>query len=326
MTEAERKVNHLLDIQVKDAAPHIFQRPILLIDSNTQMLQVATFLAIGPEIYVDGLLVIDDKVQRGKPIGRISSRHIISCILDCGYPDCMQKKASQMIDGLVMPLEMDSPLKRALEVFKTTGFAFVPILAKSEGMMERHSLRVAASLSIRDILPLIAKANLTIPVKEFASRLISLNSKNSIREVLDYMLNKGIRNIGIKRERPYQVRSGTIGGVERDKDAKLYRIINDRNILEFLLSHNGREVLYKKRIIRLADISFIDSLDATALTAVKSNTSISGAAELLMDVHNPFLIYESDENEVSIITPWDIVMKLLWSDDLAGKTRKFNQV
>ncbi len=85
-------MNRLLYIQIKDAAPHIFQRPILFVDSSTQMLQVATFLAIGPEIYVDGLLVIDDKVQRGKPIGRISSRHIICCILDSGYPDCMQKK------------------------------------------------------------------------------------------------------------------------------------------------------------------------------------------------------------------------------------------
>ncbi|MFY9794136.1 MAG: hypothetical protein WAK17_16320 [Candidatus Nitrosopolaris sp.] len=44
------------------------------------------------------------------------------------------------------------------------------------------------------------------------------------------------------------------------------------------------------------------------------NASLSGAAELLLDVHNPFLIYEGDENEVKeypyIITPWDIVMKL----------------
>jgi CBS domain-containing protein len=317
-------MNHLLDIQIKDAAPHIFQRPILFVDSNTQMLQVATFLAVGPEIYVDGLLVIDDKVQRGEPIGRISSRRIISCILDCGFPDCMRKKASQMIDGLVMPLEMDSPLKRALEVFETTGFAFVPILAESDDMMERHSLRVAASLAIRDILPLIAKANLSIPVKEFASRLVSLNGNSSIREALEYMLSKSIRNIGIKRELFYQVDSGTIGVDERYKEAKLYRIINDRNILEFLLSHNGREVLYRKGIIRLADIGFIDSLDTTSLTTINSNTSISGAAQLLMDVRNPFLIYEGNEIEGKenqyIITPWDIVMKLLRSDDLTGKT------
>ena len=243
-------MHHLLDIQIKDATPHIFRRPILFVDPNTQMLQVATFLAIGPEIYVDGLLVIDDKVERGKPIGRISGRRIIICILDFGYPDCMQKKASQMIDGLVMPLEMDSPLKRALEVFKTTRFAFVPIIARSDDVEEGDSLRVVASLAIRDILPLIAKANLSISVKEFASQLVlvSISGRTSVRNALDYMLNKSIRNIGIKEEPSNQVNSRTIGGDERDKEAKLYHIVNDRMILEFLLSHNGKEVLRRKGI------------------------------------------------------------------------------
>jgi hypothetical protein len=123
-------------------------------------------------------------------------------ILDSGYPYCMQKNASQMMDGLVMPLEIDSPLKKALEVFKTTGFAFVPIVAKSDDAEEGHSLRIAASLAIRDILPLIAKADLSIPVREFASRLVSLSGKSSIRDAFDYMLNKSIRNIGIAEESP----------------------------------------------------------------------------------------------------------------------------
>jgi CBS domain-containing protein len=313
---------HLLDIQIKDAAPHIFQRPILFVDRNTPMLQVATFLAIGPEIYVDGLLVMDNKVQRGKPIGRISSRRIISCILDCGYPDCMQKKASEMMDGLVMPLEMDSPLRKALEVFKTTGFAFVPIIAKSDDMMDRHSLGIAASLAIRDILPLIAKANLSIPAKEFASQLLCVSGKSSIRNALETMLSKGIRNIGINGELPYRIGSRHKGGDERGKEANVCHIINDRKILEFLLSHNGREVVCRKGIARLEDINIIENLDTTHLTAVKFDTSVSSAAELLMDVRNPFLVYESNEKEskecLYIITPWDIVMKILRSDDLTG--------
>jgi hypothetical protein len=86
--------NRLLDIQIKDAASHIFRRPFLFVEPNTRMLQIATFLAIGPEIYIDGLIVIDDKVQRGSPIGRISSKHIISSILDFGYPAWLQKNAS----------------------------------------------------------------------------------------------------------------------------------------------------------------------------------------------------------------------------------------
>lgn len=83
-------MNDLIDLGIEDAAPHILRRSILYIEPNTRILQAATFLAIGHEIYVVGLLVMDDKVQRGKPIGRISSRHIISSILDFGYPDCMQ--------------------------------------------------------------------------------------------------------------------------------------------------------------------------------------------------------------------------------------------
>jgi predicted transcriptional regulator len=316
-------MNHLSDIRIKDAAPHILKRPILFVEPNTRMLQVATFLATGPEIYVDGLFVIDDKVKRGKPIGRISSRRIISSILDFGYPDCMQKNASQMMDGLVMPLEMDSPLKKALEVFKTTGFAFVPIIAKSDDV-EGPSLRIAASLSIRDILPLIAKANLSIPVKEFASRLVSVSGKSSIRNALDHMLNKSIRNIGISVEFLYQIDSSIKGGDERGKEANLCHIINDRKILEFLLSHNGRQVLLKDGIAGLADININNNLDMISPTTVKSYTTVSRVAELFMDMHNPCLILESNEKESKenryIITPWDIVMKLLRPDDVKGNT------
>jgi hypothetical protein len=225
-----------------------------------------------------------------------------------------------MMDGLVMPLEMNSPLKTALEVFKTTGFAFVLIVAKSDDMDEGDSLRIAASLAIRDILPLIAKANLSIPAKELASQLVSVSGKTSIRNTLDYMLNKGIRNIGINEEPTYRVGSRTAGGDERNKNHKLYDIINDRKILEFLLSHNGREVLCRKGVITLTDIGFIDNLNTS--TTVNSNTTISDGAGLLMDVRNPFLIYESNENEGKeyryIITPWDIVMKALKSADVTG--------
>jgi len=77
-------MKHILDIQIKNAAPHIFRRPFLFVESNTRMLQIATLFAIGPQIYVDGLVVVSDNVkgQRTRPIGRISSKHIISNILE----------------------------------------------------------------------------------------------------------------------------------------------------------------------------------------------------------------------------------------------------
>ena len=240
--------NHLLDIQIKDAAPYIFRRPFLFVEPNTQLLQIATFLAIGPQIYIDGLIVIDDKA----PIGRISNKHIISSILNEGYPDWLQKDASQIMDSFVMPLEMDSPLKRALEVFETTRFAFIPILAKKEerlGDEEGDSLIVVtASLAIRDIIPLIAKANLSTPIKELSSQLLSVDSKTSVRDALDYMLNKSIRIMGIKEELSDHDDSAGGSDNESNRKYKLPHIINDRKILEFLLSHNGREVFCKNGI------------------------------------------------------------------------------
>jgi hypothetical protein len=44
----EHHNNELLDIPIKNAAAHIFRRPYLFVNSTTRMLQVATFLAIGP--------------------------------------------------------------------------------------------------------------------------------------------------------------------------------------------------------------------------------------------------------------------------------------
>jgi hypothetical protein len=35
----------ILDIQIKNAAPHIFTRPFLYVEPNTRMLEIATFLA-----------------------------------------------------------------------------------------------------------------------------------------------------------------------------------------------------------------------------------------------------------------------------------------
>jgi CBS domain-containing protein len=318
-------MNHLLDIQIKDAAPHIFRRPFLSVESDTRMLQIATFLAIGPQIYADGLVVMDDKGQR-KPVGRIGSKHIIRNILEVGYPSCLQTNASQIMDYFVEVLELDSPLSRALKVFEKTRFAFVPIVARKhddEGVGEEGDpiVIVTAALAIRDILPLIAKANLRTPIKALSSPLITVDGKTSIRNALDYMLNKSIRNIGIKEEISDHDGDG-VGGRERSRKSKLPRVINDRKILEFLLSHNGREIVHKNGIAGLADINIIDNMDMISLTEVKSNAIVSNAAELLMEIRNPCLILENQEEREpynSIVTPWDIVMKTLKSDDcIAG--------
>ena len=307
-------MNHLSEIRIKDAAPHIFRRPFLFVESGTQMLQIATFFAIGPQIYVDGIIVIDE-VQK-KPVGRINCKHIISSILDSDYPDCLQKKASQIMDSSVIPLETDSPMKEALEVFERTRFAFIPILTKKGDRLDDldDSFKVVtASLTIRDILPIIAKANLNISIRELSSQLVSLHGNTSIRIALDYMLNNGIRNIGIRQEGSLEIAHDDVATENSRIKSILPGIINDRKILEFLLSHNGRTVLRKNGIAGLGDLNIVNNLDIISPTTVKSNTTVSRAAELLMDIHNPCLILEDNKKGEHnyIITPWDIVMKTL---------------
>ena len=317
-------MKHISDIKIKDAAPHIFTRPFLFVEPNTRMLQIGTFLAIGPQIYVDGLVVIseNDKGQRSRPVGRIGCKHIISKLLDSDYPDWLETKASQIMDSTLGALEMDSTLSSALEVFDKTRFAFAPIVAnrdnERDGEIGSSSLVVTAALAIRDILPLIAKANITIPIKKISSPLVSVDGNTSIINALSYMIRTGIRNIGINED--VSIHDDANSGVIKDGvKSKPVRIINDRKILEFLFSHKGREILHKNGIAGLGDINIINHLDIISMARVKSKTIVSKAAELLMDIRTPCLILEGNKGEEDtdhyIVTPWDVVMKTLKSEN-----------
>ena len=46
-----------------------FRRPFLFVEPNSRLLKTATFLAIGPQIYVDGLIVIDKGRGKEEPVG-----------------------------------------------------------------------------------------------------------------------------------------------------------------------------------------------------------------------------------------------------------------
>jgi hypothetical protein len=68
-------------------------------------------------------------------------------------------------------------------------------------------------------------------------------------------------------------------------------------------------------------MNIINHLDIISIAQVKSNTTVTKAAELLMDIRNPCLILEGNEKEEEhnyILTPWDIVMKILKSDHIVG--------
>lgn len=263
LTELERPIS--------DVVPHIFKRPVLSISPADSLLQAGTFLAIGPQIYVDGLVVLDGQ----KPVGRIGGQHIIEYILR-HRDGWFQSTASQIMNNEPSMVEASDPLTVALDIFSKTKFAFVPITINS---------RVATSLSMRDVLR-IAAGKLNTPVEDLSSRLVSVKHGTSIEKALGLMLEKGIRNLAVRSE------SGDT------------RIINDRKILEFLLSYEGRRVMASPMGL---DAVSVDHLDMPAPKHVKQGTPAGIAAELLSDVNTPCLLCND-----SIITPWDIVMKGLF--------------
>jgi predicted transcriptional regulator len=132
------------DISIREATAQIFKRPSLSISPDTLLPQVATFLAIGPQIYVDGLVVTVGK----EPVGRISSKHILQNIINSHHTRWLNITASELMDRNVLSIEMNSSLGAAMKIFGETRFAFLPITEKGS---------LIASLGIRDILPPYSK-------------------------------------------------------------------------------------------------------------------------------------------------------------------------
>jgi CBS domain-containing protein len=252
----------LADISIKDAAAQIFSRPCLFVSPTAPILQIATYLAIGPQIYADGLVVIN---EGKRPIGRISSKQIIFNIINTGYPEWLKITAEQVMDDFAVTADINSPLSKVLEIFDKTRFGFVPIIEDSSNnnISSRNPTateRVVASLSIRDILPLIAKMNIDRPIKDLSSPLISVDKNDSVRKVIDHMIINEIRNIGVREDSNV---NKDIVKSDKNKDkinkTKLHRIINDRMILEFLLSHNGRNIMHANGAAGLANIDIINN-------------------------------------------------------------------
>ena len=133
------------------------------------------------------------------------------------------------------------------------------------------------------------------------------------------MIKHGTRNIGIREDNNEDNSSKTNNHNNHNRKTKLLRIINDRKILEFLLSHDGRNIMRANGIDGLADIDIINHLDILSIKKVKCDTTTSKAAELLMDICNPCLIMDRREyggEDYSILTPWDIVMKTVILDHI----------
>ena len=224
-------------------------------------------MAIGPQIYVDGLVVLDGQ----EPVGRIGSQHIIQYILQ--HRDrWFHAAASQIMNQPPTAVEASDPLVTALDIFRKTKFAFVPITIDD---------RLATSLSIRDVLRLADR--LVTPVGELSSQSVSVKYGTSLEKALELMLEKGIRNLVVRTEN-----NNT-------------RIINDRKILEFLLSFEGRRIIASPMGL---DAVSLELLDPPFPKCIKRSMSAAIAAQFLSDINTPCLLCDD-----SIVTPWDVVIK-----------------
>jgi CBS domain-containing protein len=183
-----------------------------------------------------------------------------------------------MSHSLSSVVESSEPLSVALDIFRKTRFGFVPITIEGS---------IATSLSIRDILRVLT-GRLVTPIGEVSSRLVSVKYNTSIRKALELMLEKVIRNLAVRNEN-----NNDIG------------IINDRKILEFLLSYEGRGLMAGPMGL---DAVSVDLLDMTAAKYVKQSTPTCTAAEFLSDINTHCLLLHNNR----IVTPWDLIMKGLF--------------
>jgi predicted transcriptional regulator len=264
------------DILVKEAVPHIFRRPLLDVSPDTPLTQLATFLAIGPQIYVDGLAVTYDK----KSVGRIGSKHILKYANSHKSLEWTNVFASDLMDSEIKRIEADAPLNELLKIFGRTRFAFVPVTIRGE---------ITTTISIRDLLRLIVDARLTGSSKLISSQIVSCSADTNLRDIINLMLSRNIRNIVVRHDNETFV-------------------VNDRKILEFLFSPDARTMFTKGK--ELAEIT-VGVLDLYSGSAKINDLAISEAARLLTSVATPFLLIED-----SILSPWDVVMKTSGKDFL----------
>lgn len=97
----------LQDISIREAAPHIFRRPLLYVSPFDSMLQVATFIATGPQIYVDGLVVLEENKLAGRIGGYALANHILKT-----RERWLDGKALQIMEALEHALRKTTPLQR----------------------------------------------------------------------------------------------------------------------------------------------------------------------------------------------------------------------
>jgi predicted transcriptional regulator len=269
-----RRKSNLGLVTIGQVLSQVFRRPFLSILPGTSFAELGTFLATGHQIYVDGLIVAADK----RLVGRLSGKHILDHILRMNYQEWSRVTASELMDGRQSSIELDSTLDQLFRLFEETGFALAPVTKKGV---------LIGSIGIRDLLPLIVDLNLDAHVRTIGSPIISFSPKKTLKDAIELMLKKNIRNLVV----PSSVDD-------------TYYFINDRKILEFIFSYNGRKIMEQgDGATALGNIN-VGHLDMIPIVSIPEETTISNAAAMLEDINTPGLVLKN-----IVITPWDVVMK-----------------
>jgi CBS domain-containing protein len=245
-------------ITIKEAAPKIFRRPTLCISPDDPLFQAVTFLATGPQIYADGLVVLHGK----RLVGRIGGYALASHILHT-RERWLEGKAADIAETIPHPLQESDAVGKALEIFAKTRFAFMPVALGEQ---------LVASLSIRDLLG--AAGRIEQKAGSLASRLITIDGDASVVDALKFMVERGVRNlVSMEDEDPY--------------------VINDRKVLGYLFGPKTRERISVTGFDSLEKVR-LQSLGLTRGRRIDPEISSYDAARLLSDVETSCL-FASDK-------------------------------
>lgn len=258
------------DISIKDAASQIFQRPLLYVNPSDSMLQVATFLATGPQIYVDGLVVLE---ENKKLVGRIGGYALANHILN-SKEKWLDSNASEILEPLEQPLQRDDYLSKAFRFFIDTKFAFMPVASNAE---------ITASLSLRDLIIYARRIGAT--VEDLASPLLTIEEDTSVLEALNFMVENGVRNLVFStKDGPY--------------------VVNDRKVLEYMLDSQTRKIVSRDGFEVLDNIR-LDSLGAIEGILVNPKVAAGTVAHFFSNITTSCLFVDNHR----ILTPWDLIIK-----------------
>ena len=125
-------------------------------------------------------------------------------------------------------VELESPLSKVIDVFGRTRFAFVPVIST---IKEHNTSKpvIVGTLTIRDFLPLIVNHDENKgTINQISSPIVSVSGDSSIKDAISIMVNKGIRNIGIRNCHQGYGNEHKVKGNVEEKGSKIPCIVNDR--------------------------------------------------------------------------------------------------